>query len=123
MTATAEKMVVLGASPNPEKYSFKAIKSLRKRGYDAIAVGVRSGTIEGVEIHVDKPHIEHVHTILLYIGPRFQQDYYNYILELKPKRIIFNPGTENHILEKLAKENQIETVYDCALVMLSTNSF
>ena len=123
MASTSEIMVVLGASPNPERYSYKAVRSLLKRGYNVAAIGIREGTIEGVKIQLNRPEVENVHTILLYISPKTQAEYYDYIISLKPQRIIFNPGTDNYVLENLAKEHNIEVVSDCALVMLSTNTF
>ena len=118
-----EKMVVLGASPNPERYSYKAVRSLLKRNYSVIPIGIRPGVIENLPIVTGRPAVEEVHTLLLYIGPDRQKDYYDYILRLKPKQIIFNPGTENNELMILCGDNQIEMVFDCALVMLSTGNF
>ena len=111
--------VVIGASPNPERFSFKAVTALRHHDHHVIAVGLKEGTIAGVEILKGKPEIkEKIDTISLYIGPARQVDEYDYILSLKPKRIIFNPGTENEELKKLARENNIKIVEDCTLVML-----
>ncbi len=116
-----EKIVVLGASPNPWRFSHKVVKSLLRRQYDVVAVGYRAGSIEGLEILTGKPEIENVHTILLYIGVEHQSEYYDYIVNLHPKRIIFNPGTENEELKKLAEEKGIETKNDCALLMLGSD--
>jgi predicted CoA-binding protein len=118
-----KNMVVLGASPNPERFSYKAVRSLLKRNYSVFPVGIRSGMIENLAIITGKPVIENVHTLLLYIGPERQQEYCEYILQLNPKRIIFNPGTENNELITLCKKNQIEVIFDCALVMLSAGKF
>jgi predicted CoA-binding protein len=122
-TRAMHKIVVLGASPNPERVSYKAVKSLIKRNYPVIPVGIRSGIIQSLPIVIGKPVIDEVHTLLLYIGPARQKEYYDYIISLKPKRIIFNPGTENSELINLCKENKIEVILDCALVMLGTGSF
>ena len=92
-------------------------------GYQVVAIGQKAGEIEGIPILTGNPPVENVHTILLYISPENQPDFYDYLLSLKPKRIIFNPGTENHELGELAAQNQIECVFDCALIMLSTKSF
>ena len=116
-----EKMVVLGASPNPMKFSHKVVRNLLRKHYDVVAVGYRAGNIESLEILTGKPEIENVHTILLYIGIQHQSEYYDYILSLHPKRIIFNPGTENEELKKLAIENGIEAKNDCALLMLGSD--
>jgi predicted CoA-binding protein len=118
-----ETMVVLGASPNPERYSCIAVKSLLKRNYDVVAIGRRQGEIQNISILTDKPYIKNVHTILMYVGVKNQPEYYDYILKLNPKRIIFNPGTENYELGNLAAKNNIECVFECALVMLNDNTF
>lgn len=115
--------VVIGASPNSERYSYKAVRSLLKRGYHVVAIGIREGIIEGLKITTDRPGIQNVHSVLMYVDPKNQDSYYDYILELNPKRIIFNPGTENHVLEKMAADKGIEVVTDCALSLLSTNNF
>lgn len=117
------KTVVLGASPNPERYSYKAVSSLKHYGHEVIAIGKRKGIISNIEIINDTPYIEDVHTVALYLSPENQKQYYDYIISLKPKRIIFNPGTENEELKQLAKQNNIEVVEWCVLVMLSTNNY
>src|SRR4030042_2580533 len=116
-------VVVLGASPNPDRYSHKAVKSLIKRNYHVIAVGKRQGEIQNISIVTGKPDIKNVYTILMYIGPKNQPQYYDYILRLNPKRIIFNPGTENYELGNLAAKNNIECIFECALVMLNDRTF
>ena len=102
------KIVVLGASPNPERVSYKAVKSLIRRNYPVVPIGIRPGIIQSLPIVTGKPVIDEIHTLLLYIGPARQKEYYDYIISLKPKRIIFNPGTENSELINLCKENKIE---------------
>ncbi len=118
-----ENMIVLGASPKPDRYSYKAVRSLIKRGYHVVAIGRNPGTIEEIQILTGKPPVENVHTVLLYVSPEIQTEYYDYLIDLKPKRIIFNPGTENNEFGELAAQNHIECVFDCALIMLSTKSF
>jgi predicted CoA-binding protein len=117
------RILVLGASPNPSRFSFKAVLSLMHHNYDVVAVGFRKGIINQLNILTGTPPIANVHTILLYLGPLRQKDYYNYILGLKPKRIIFNPGTENIELAQLAFDNKIEVVNNCALVMIDSETF
>jgi len=117
------KTVVLGASENPQRYSHLAVKSLLRHGEEVVAVGMKEGEIDGVKILSGKPAIENVDTITMYVGPANQKDWYNYILSLKPKRIIFNPGAENPELEKLAEANGIEVVEACTLVMLSIGNY
>ena len=118
-----KKTIVIGASPKPERYSYKAVTLLNRYKQPVIALGIRKGNINGIEIIMGRPHVENIHTVTLYIGPDRQIDYYDYILSLKPKRIIFNPGTENPELIELAQENNIETVKNCTLVMLNAGIF
>lgn len=115
--------MVLGASPNPLRFSNKMIKSLLRYGFDVVAVGFRKGNINGVDILIGQPNIPNIHTISIYLGARHQSQFYDYILRLNPKRIIFNPGTYNPELYELAKKNGIEPVIDCALIMLSKGTF
>jgi len=115
--------VVLGASPNPVRFSHKAVKSLLKHDHEVVAVGFKKGQIADQEILVGKPHIEDVDTVSIYIGSSRQSDYYDYVISLKPRRVIFNPGTVNpDFMQKLKKEG-IEPVSDCMLVMLSEGEF
>ncbi|MEW5845318.1 MAG: CoA-binding protein [Bacteroidota bacterium] len=117
------KTLVLGASQKPERYSYLAIRSLRKHGIEVVAIGARKGMVDDVEIQTELQDISDIHTVTLYLGPRNQKLYYSYIINLKPKRIIFNPGTENPELEKLARENGIDVVEGCTLVMLSNGTY
>lgn len=121
--AELKKTLVLGASPNPERYSWKAVTSLRRHGHEVTAVGNRAGDISDVHIHTDHPDEPGVHTVTLYLNPQRQVDYYDYIFSLSPQRIVFNPGTENPELETLAAERGIETVEGCTLVMLSIGNY
>jgi hypothetical protein len=118
-----KKTVVLGATPNPDRYAYLAVAQLREKGFTPIPVGVRRGEIEGIEIVQGTPELDEVHTVTLYLNPERQQDYYNYILGLKPQRIIFNPGTENTELARKAREAGIEVTVACTLVMLSIGAY
>jgi uncharacterized protein len=118
-----KKVVVLGASPKPERFSNQAVRSLLKRNYTVIAIGIRPGFIEELPILTGMPDVKPVDTLLLYIGPGHQKDYLEYIVKLKPRRIIFNPGTENPELIALCAKNQIEAVLDCSLEMLRMGTF
>lgn len=120
---TKNKVLVLGASEKPHRYANMAIRSLVAHGHDVIAIGSRPGNVAGVPIQVNWDSIEPIHTISLYLGAARQTDVLENILALKPKRIIFNPGTENTVLETLAAENDIQIVHDCTLVMLNNNAF
>lgn len=117
------KTLVLGASENPARYSNLALKRLRSANYPVVAIGRKSGQVGDVEILKQKDPVEGVDTITLYLNPANQKEYYDYILSLKPRRIIFNPGTENPELEQLAIENNIEPIEACTLVMLSTGQY
>jgi uncharacterized protein len=121
--ATSKKTVVLGASDNPSRYSYLAVKKLRANQHPVVAIGKRTGKVGDVDIVKDHLPVDSVDTITLYLNPTNQREYYDYILELAPNRIIFNPGTENEELMKRAKENGIEPVVGCTLVMLSTGMF
>jgi uncharacterized protein len=119
----SKKTVVLGASTNPSRYSFLAINKLMANGHAVIAIGNKKGTVKGVEIRLDLTIHEDIDTITLYLNPTNQKPYYDYILAIKPKRIIFNPGTENEELEQLAQAAGIATIEACTLVMLSTGQY
>jgi len=116
--------LVLGASSNPDRFSYKAIKSLQRREVPVIAVGRKDADLDSVRITKTLPdNIGPVHTVTLYLSAKNQKEYYNYILSLNPARIIFNPGTVNPELAKMAEKNGIEVVNDCMLVMLNTGRF
>lgn len=115
--------VVLGATTRPTRTAFQAITRLVSLGYPVSAIGIREGEVAGVPIQIGEPALEDVHTITLYINPERQKPLYQYMLSLKPKRIIFNPGTENAELVQLARETGIATEYACTLVMLATDSY
>jgi uncharacterized protein len=116
--------LVLGASPKPERYSFKAVSNLRERGLPVVAIGIRESLIRDVIIRTGMPDdTGPVQTVALYLGPRNQLPYYDYIIGLKPERIIFNPGTWNPDLVRLAAKNGIAVVDDCMLVMLGCGTY
>lgn len=118
-----KKTVVIGASDNPGRYSYKAVHQLKRSGHEVVPVGIKRGEVAGLPIETDKPAIDGVDTVTLYVGPQNQPSWIDYIISLQPKRIIFNPGTENLELEKKARENNIEPVYGCTLVMLSVGNY
>jgi len=119
----SKNTLVIGASENPQRYSYLAVLSLRKHGHGVVALAKRSGKIADVIIQTSFPENESFHTITLYIGPGRQNEYYDLVLNSKPVRVIFNPGTENDEFEKLLRENGIETIEACTLVMLSTGQY
>ena len=118
-----KKTIVLGATPNPARFAYLATLRLAQHGHEVIPVGIRQGAIGDREIQSGMPMIEGVDTITLYLQAGRQKEYYDYILSLKPKRIIFNPGAENPELVQMAEAAGIETLEACTLVMLSIGSY
>ena len=118
-----KKTLVLGASVNPARYSHMAIERLRQHGHEVIAVGRDSGTVADVEIQGNFPKDLGIDTVTLYLNSDRQKEYYDTILNVHPRRIIFNPGTENPEFEKLAQDRGIQTEEACTLVLLSTNQY
>ena len=118
-----KKTIILGASPNPERYSYLALNKLKAHQHPVVAIGKRKAQVGDTEIITDTPDEKEVDTVTLYLNPQNQKPYYNYILSLHPKRIIFNPGTENEELESLAESQGIQCQEACTLVLLSTGQF
>ncbi len=118
-----KKTIVLGASDNPERYSYLAVQNLIKQNHPVVAIGRKAGMINGTSIITDHPAEKDVDTVTLYLNPVAQKEYYDYIFSLHPKRIIFNPGTENDELENLAKQKGIQVLEACTLVMLRTGQY
>jgi uncharacterized protein len=118
-----KKTMVLGASENPARYSNLAIKRLKNNNHPIVAIGRRRGMVAGIRIETEKTPVKDIDTVTLYINPRHQKDYYDYIISLHPKRIIFNPGAENDELAELALKNNIKPQEACTLVLLSTGQY
>lgn len=118
-----KKTLVLGASLNPGRYSNLAINRLVNHGHSVEAVGLKNGTVAGVAISTEKENFENIDTVTLYLNPKRQEEYYDYIISLKPKRVIFNPGTENPEFYEMLHKNNIETEVACTLVLLGTNQY
>lgn len=118
-----KKTVVLGATPNPERYAYLATVRLAHHGHEVVPIGIRSGKIGDLDILDGTPPVKDVDTVTLYVGPDRQPPLYDYIFSLQPQRIIFNPGTENPELAALARQKGIETVEGCTLVMLSIGQY
>ena len=119
----SKKTLVLGASDNPSRYSYLAVNRLRSHGHPVVAIGKKNVMVADVPIEKEKKDWKDVDTVTLYLNPIHQQQYYDYILSLKPKRIIFNPGAENDELADLALKNGIKPIEACTLVLLSTNQY
>lgn len=118
-----KKTVVIGASDNPERYSYRAVRMLKQHGHPVVAVGLRKGEIDGVTIQTTQDPIADVDTVTLYVGPQNQEQWLNYIAQLKPNRLIMNPGTENARLHDFLIQHHIEPVEACTLVMLSVGNY
>ncbi len=120
-----EKTVIIGSVPKPSRYAYKAATMLEERNFDFIPLGIQEGDVLGRKILnvFDKPKIDDVDTLTLYINPGRQKEWYDYMVSLHPKRIIFNPGTENQEFKVLAQKEGIECIEACTLVMLSTGVY
>lgn len=121
----SKKTAIFGASPNPNRYAYLAAQRLTKHNHEIVPIGIKKGEVFGKPILniKSKPPIPNLDTITMYIGPQNQMEWEEYILSLKPKRIIFNPGAENPSLAKKATEQGIEVQYACTLVMLGNNLY
>lgn len=118
-----KKTLIIGASTNPSRYAYTAAHRLKNYGHEIVQIGLREGKTAGETILTEKSPLEGVDTITMYVGPQNQPEYYDYILSLKPERVIFNPGTENGEFEKLLIEHDIKPVSACTLVMLATGQY
>jgi uncharacterized protein len=118
-----KKTLVLGASQNPQRYSYLALQRLAAHQQPAVAIGAKKGQVGETMIETEKKPFEDIDTVTLYLNPVRQKDYYDYILSLQPKRIIFNPGAENDELAELAEQKGIKVQEACTLVLLSTGQF
>ncbi|WP_114491696.1 CoA-binding protein [Candidatus Ulvibacter alkanivorans] len=118
-----KKTLVIGASLNPSRFSNLAINRLVTYDHPVEAIGLRKGVVAGIDITTEKEDFEQIDTITLYLNAKRQQEYYDYILSLKPKRVIFNPGTENPELYELLQKHNIDVEVACTLVLLGTNQY
>ena len=118
-----KKTLLLGATTKPDRYAFRAINALTQKGHTVLAIGQNTGEVAGVKIHTKAVPVKNIDTVTLYLNPTRQRDYYNYIVEAQPKRVIFNPGTENPALMSALNKQGIEVEEACTLVMLHTGQF
>jgi len=120
-----KKTVIIGATPNVYRYAYLAAESLTDKGHEIVPVGIKKGEVFDQPILNlnDKPKIENVDTVTMYIGPQHQEEWMDYIVDLKPKRLIFNPGTENDEFERYARKKGIEVEQACTLVLLSIGAY
>ena len=123
MSTVNKKTLVLGASENPARYSYLAINRLKNNKHPVVAIGKRSGHVAGIPIETGKEPFDDIDTITLYVSAKNQPEWYDYILQTKPKRLIFNPNTENDELKALAEANNIQTEYACTLVLLASGQY
>jgi len=119
----SKKTLVIGASLKPERYSNMAMRKLVNHKHEVVALGLRKGEVAGVYIDTDILQYKDIDTVSLYLNPKRQIEFYYYIISLSPKRVIFNPGTENLEFYKLLNKFYIEYEEACTLVLLSTNQF
>lgn len=118
-----KKTLVLGATTKPDRYAFRAINMLVEKGHTVLAIGQNTGEVAGVKIQTKAIPVKNIDTVTLYLNPARQRDYYNYIIEAQPKRVVFNPGTENPELYQLLELNNIKSEVACTLVLLATNQY
>jgi predicted CoA-binding protein len=123
MANSIKKTLVLGASDNPERYSYLAVNRLRANGHPVEGIGRKKTRVSDVEVDTEKKPFPDIDTVTLYLNPVRQKEYYDYILSLHPKRLIFNPGAENPELYEIAKAASIQPLEACTLVLLSTGQF
>jgi len=119
MLLDTRRYVVIGASTNPLRISYQTVKILTGKNFDVIPIGIRDGKINGCTIQTVLPKIENIDTMILYINPDKQRDYYQYVIDCNPKNVIFNPGTENEEFADILEKNGINTVFDCAINLLN----
>jgi predicted CoA-binding protein len=118
-----KKTLIIGASSNPERYSYLAAERLLSHGHEIELIGKRPEEIFGKTIDTEKKDFEGIDTVTLYVSEKFQPEYYDYIVSLHPKRVIFNPGTENKEFEDLLKANNIDAEESCTLVLLGSGMY
>ncbi len=119
-----KKTMVFGASPNPSRYAHLAVRRLENNGIEVVALGRRAGQIGNTTIQTDYPaQIDELHTISLYLGAKHQPPYYDYLIGLKPKRVLFNPGTENPDFVARLEKAGIVAEMACTLALLSIGAY
>jgi len=117
------KTLVLGASIKRDRYSYMAVSNLLEHGHEVEAIGLQEGEIQGITVKTEKIMIKNIDTVTLYLNPIRQKEYYDYIIRLRPRRVIFNPGTENLDFYKILENNMIKVEIACTLVLLTTNQY
>lgn len=115
--------LVIGASNKPERYAYKAIVRLREKGHKVYGLALKPGSVNDVDFMTEQTPLNDIDTVTLYVGPQHQEGYREYIMSLKPKRVLFNPGTENPSLQKTLQDKGINVMEACTLVLLSTGQY
>jgi predicted CoA-binding protein len=123
MPTVSKKTLVLGASANPTRYSYLAVSKLREHDHPVVAIGRTTAIVADIPVQSETSPIPGLDTVTMYLNPVNQKNYYDYILEQHPKRVIFNPGAENPEFEKILQEKGIQSVEACTLVLLSTGQY
>lgn len=123
MPSTSKKTLVLGASANPSRYSNLAVNRLREHKHPVVAIGRTTSVVADIPVQTETSPIPDLDTVTLYLNPANQKNYYDYILDQHPKRVIFNPGAENPEFEKILLEKGIQTMEACTLVLLATGQY
>lgn len=118
-----KKTLIIGATTNTDRYAYRAAHMLTQKGHPIVNIGIKQGEVAGVDIEKPGKPFQDIDTVTLYIGPDLQPNYYDYILDTKPKRVIFNPGTENPAFQKSLETHGITVLDACTLVLLSTNQY
>jgi uncharacterized protein len=123
MPSISKKTLVLGASANPSRYSYLAVNKLREHEHPVVAIGRTTAIVSDIPVQSETEPIPDLDTVTMYLNPANQKNYYNFILEQHPKRVIFNPGAENPEFEKILEGKGIQTVEACTLVLLTTGQY
>ena|ERR1700759_16264 len=123
MPSISKKTLVLGASANPSRYSYLAVNKLREHKHPVVAIGKTTSVVADISVQPETSPIQDLDTVTMYLNPVNQKNYYDYILDQHPKRVIFNPGAENPEFEKILAEKGIQTLEACTLVLLATGQF
>lgn len=118
-----KKTLIIGASEKPERYSNKAIRALLQHQHPVVALAPRAGQVEGILFETEPKAFDSVDTVSLYVGPEIQNNYIDYVISLRPKRVIFNPGTENEAFAQKLQESGIDAEIACTLVLLRTGQY
>ena len=123
MSTQLKKTLILGASDNPARYSFLALNRLREFNHPVVAIGKKTTMVHDVPVQIETSPVENLDTVTIYLNPKNQKNYYDYIIEQHPRRVIFNPGAENPEFEKKLNENGIKVMEACTLVLLGTGQY